>query len=170
MTEKELTTGETSGITGIPIKTIQHYIKSYPEGFSETARQPNRGRRYSLRDIKTLLIIRNMRSHREPPDKIREAITGEQTESIADVAEAITIASAAVRAFDEAGNYAEEARRELYYVKAMLNGVVQKNRELTEAVISLEQDVKSLKNNYGLKHPEKSQPRQKSFVDKLLGD
>jgi hypothetical protein len=37
---KQFTTGEVVGITRIPLKSIQRYIKQFPEGFSDKATHP----------------------------------------------------------------------------------------------------------------------------------
>ena len=46
--------------TQIPPGTIQRYIKTYPEFFSEAARRPEKSRRYTEDDVQKLNVIRKM--------------------------------------------------------------------------------------------------------------
>jgi DNA-binding transcriptional MerR regulator len=55
-----LSTGQTSGLIGMSIQTIQRYVRKYAEHFTEHARQPKKGRRFSSKDIRSLLIIRSL--------------------------------------------------------------------------------------------------------------
>ena len=54
------------GMTNIPACTIQRYIRDFGSFFSETAKQPHRGRRYSTVDIRTLQMIRYLYYERVP--------------------------------------------------------------------------------------------------------
>ncbi len=64
------TAGEIRGITRLPAQTIRRYVNDFSEFFSEPARIPTKGRRFNGQDIKTLLIIRNMKSTHAGNDKI----------------------------------------------------------------------------------------------------
>ena len=77
MMDKTYSTAHVSGMTGIPIRTIQDYVKDFRDRFSETARQPSKGRRFTDADIKILHTIRRARHERIPDDDIRKIISGE---------------------------------------------------------------------------------------------
>lgn len=70
----DYTTRQVSGMTGIPVVTMQRYIKTYPEGFSDRAKIPARGRRYTPRDIAIILLIRSLLKQRKSPGQIHEEI------------------------------------------------------------------------------------------------
>lgn len=73
--ERTYTTGAVSGMTNIPIKTIQRYVTDFRDLFSETARQPKKGRRFTNADVKILRIIRRARSENIGDDEIRRMIS-----------------------------------------------------------------------------------------------
>ncbi len=73
------TTGQAAGFTRITVKTIQRYIREHPGFFSEKARQPKKGRRYTAQDIKNLLIIRQLSQARESQARIDDALAGRWT-------------------------------------------------------------------------------------------
>jgi len=77
MMDKTYSTGQVSGMLDIPIRTIQDYVKCFREYFSEAARQPSKGRRFTDADIKTLQTIRRARSERITDDEIKKIISGE---------------------------------------------------------------------------------------------
>lgn len=71
-----LTTGQTSGLTGLDKQTIQRYVRRYPVGFSDQARQPVKGRRFNGQDIKNLLLINHMLNTKQKAN-IEKALSGE---------------------------------------------------------------------------------------------
>lgn len=71
----EYTTREVSARTGLPIITIQRYIKQFPEGFSDRAKIPARGRRYTGEDIRILIFIRQQLRARTPRAEIHDELT-----------------------------------------------------------------------------------------------
>ena len=73
------TTGQTSGITHIPPQTLRRYVKDFQSYFSETARQPNKGRRFTRQDIDNLLLIRHLYNDNCSSEKITAALAGEWT-------------------------------------------------------------------------------------------
>lgn len=78
MTENTaLTTGKTSGLTGLSVQTIQRYVKRYPMGFSDGARKPNKGRRFTERDVKSLLLIYYLLNSKRKAE-IEKALSGEE--------------------------------------------------------------------------------------------
>jgi len=72
-----LTTGNTSGMTGLSAQAIQRYIRRYPMGFSDLARKPNKGRRYTGNDVKNLLLI-NYLLNTKQKSHIEKALAGEE--------------------------------------------------------------------------------------------
>jgi len=77
MMDKTYSTAQVDGMTSIPTRTMQGYVKDFRDCFSETARQPSKGRRFTDADIKTLLTIKRARSQRITDDDIRKIISGE---------------------------------------------------------------------------------------------
>ncbi|NWG35185.1 MAG: hypothetical protein HXY42_12140 [Chloroflexi bacterium] len=71
-----LTTGQTCGLTGLSMQTIQRYIRRYPMGFSEQARKPRKGRCMNGDDVKNLLLINQM-LHAKQKAHIEAALMGE---------------------------------------------------------------------------------------------
>lgn len=71
-----LTSGQAVGLTGLSMQTIQRYIRQYPMGFSEQARQPKKGRRLNGDDIKNLLLINSMLHTKGEKQHIEAALTG----------------------------------------------------------------------------------------------
>ena len=59
------------GMTGIPACTIRRYIRDFRSFFSESAQQPNRGRRYTSDDMRKIQSIRHLYSERQSNEKIR---------------------------------------------------------------------------------------------------
>lgn len=71
-------TGQVSGLLGIPPVTLQRYIREFKEYFSETARQPDRGRRYTSADLNHLVRIRQMHTKHSGHDQIAQALADNQ--------------------------------------------------------------------------------------------
>lgn len=69
--------GNVVGMTGIHASTIRRYIRDFRSFFSESAQQPNRGRRYSADDIQIMLLIRHLYTEKQPKEKIISALLGE---------------------------------------------------------------------------------------------
>lgn len=75
--DKTYTSGQVSGMTDIPIRTIQDYVSAFRDCFSELARQPSKSRRFNDQDIKNLFTIKRARSQRYSDDEIRQIFSGE---------------------------------------------------------------------------------------------
>jgi len=162
----QYTTGQAAGMTGIPVKTMQRYIRLYPEGFSTSARQPDRGRRYTADDIKTLLLIRHLYSQREKPDQIRQAITADGTPEmdLQNLSDMMSIASAARQDLKEISGKLAEWRRLWGYRDAHVH------TDLRDIVQDLDKRVRFIEINLGLR--KSRQPVEQSkpgFFDRLLG-
>lgn len=55
-----LTAGQASGATDVPLGTLRRYVASFSDHFSDSARIPNRGRRFSDKDIELVLKVRRL--------------------------------------------------------------------------------------------------------------
>jgi DNA-binding transcriptional MerR regulator len=52
------TSGEVTGLTKVPAVTVQRYVKTFPEFFSDRAKIHTKGRRYTTKDVELILVIR----------------------------------------------------------------------------------------------------------------
>jgi DNA-binding transcriptional MerR regulator len=77
MNDYELNTSYVSGMTKIPQRTIQEYIKTFRDHFSERARQTVKGRRFLPADIDKLQLIKRLRAERVTDDEIKSYLSGE---------------------------------------------------------------------------------------------
>lgn len=75
--DKTYTSGQVSGMTGIPIRTIQDYVSDFRDTFSELAQKGNKSRRFNDQDIKNLLTIKRARSQRLTDEEVRQILNGE---------------------------------------------------------------------------------------------
>ena len=72
------TTGLVLGLTRLKLSTVQRYVKNFNEFFSDKARIPTRGRRFTGEDVKILLLIKHLYSLRESKAEIMKALNGEK--------------------------------------------------------------------------------------------
>ena len=172
----QYTTGQAVGMTSIPVKTIQRYIRLFPEGFSTSARQPDRGRRYTADDIKTLLLIRHLYSQRESPDRIHQAIAGEwepEQTALHDLSDMMTIASAVRKDMTEIKGKIDEWRKYWPYRDAGIEAGRKRVQELTDIITDFERRLRFVEINMGLRKPPKESPApaapRKSFFGDLFG-
>lgn len=70
------TTGQVKYRTHIPPGTIQRYIKTFAEHFSEAARVPDKSRRYTEDDVQKINIIRKMYQTHAAEHEISAALAG----------------------------------------------------------------------------------------------
>ena len=73
-TNKALPTGHVLAVLGITYRTLYNYLHDYPEAFSETARAPKKGKRFTSEDIATIQTIRHLRSERQSHEAISKAL------------------------------------------------------------------------------------------------
>lgn len=78
MDNKTYPTREVKGMTGIPLRTIQSYVKDFRECFSELARQRAKGRRFTDQDVQHLLTIKRARNQRMTDEEIKEILSGKK--------------------------------------------------------------------------------------------
>jgi DNA-binding transcriptional MerR regulator len=97
-TNKTLSTGQVSGLLGIPNVTIQRYVKDFKEFFSVKAQQPNRGRRYEPSDVSNLVTIRNMHTRHAGNQEITKVLEAGKDAQAIHVPEIFTILDIANKA------------------------------------------------------------------------
>ena len=83
MDNKTYNTSQVSGMTGIPIRTIQAYVKDFRECFSELARQRAKGRRFTDQDVQNLFTIKRARTHRMDDEEIKDILSGKKSMPLA---------------------------------------------------------------------------------------
>lgn len=74
---KTYSTGQVSGMTSIPIRTIQNYVRELRDCFSESANKPLKGRQFTNLDIKRLRVIKQARAQKMSDEDIRKIFSGE---------------------------------------------------------------------------------------------
>lgn len=77
MTDYDYSTGYVSGMTRIPIRTIQEYVSTFRKHFSQEAGQTKKGRRFMPADVEKLHLIKRLRSEHTADDLIEKYLTGE---------------------------------------------------------------------------------------------
>jgi len=132
------------GMTDIPIRTIQDYVRDFRDHFSEDARKPTKGRRFTPRDIDILQIIRRLRNERMPDEEIRKVLSGEVELKLAhqfDDTEVKNIAANALEYFANANDALRRANRLIENANAQIEqlqkerGIIQQEyRNLREKV------------------------------------
>lgn len=70
-----LTTGEVRGQLGISESALMRYVKEFRENFSDPVAKKRLGRRWTSRDINTLLVIRSMKLKRAKREEIVRALS-----------------------------------------------------------------------------------------------
>lgn len=83
MDNKTYNTSQVSGMTGIPIRTIQAYVKDFRECFSELARQRAKGRRFTDQDVQNLFTIKRARNQRMADEEIKDMLSGKKSMPLA---------------------------------------------------------------------------------------
>ena len=173
---KQFTTGEVVGITQIPLKTIQRYIKQFPEGFSGLARQQKKGRRYQGQDLKNLLLIRHLfRSHKKSI-MIHAALLGEWTpDSLPwlEIENVMEVAQSARLEMLETGKHVEKARKDRLIFERIYPAMWKRIGELTHDIEDQERRINFLELKMRLKaksdiQAETTIPKKRSFLDKLV--
>lgn len=96
-----MTTGQVSGLLGIPSPTIQRYIRSHPSHFSDQARRPDRGRRYTADDVNNLATIRGLHQTHAGHAAIENALSQATPGQAVDVPSVFAILDMAAGAMDQ---------------------------------------------------------------------
>ncbi len=135
MMDTQYSTGQASGITAIPIRTIQAYVKDFREFFSEEASQPSKGRRFTDPDIDKLQTIKRLRAERVPDDEIRQVLTGEVPLKFShqyNEAELKKFAANLAENFDSVMQSLEASQKMLEETQAAIYAMREENRQLRE--------------------------------------
>lgn len=114
MTERTLTSGQVSGLTGVPDSTLRRYASQFGDFLSEAARRPLRGKRFSLQDVKFIFWIRHMYFQRWKPEEIQKVLTGDKTcESLPhfEINDDLSISQATHDYMLQAEKYVKESRQ-----------------------------------------------------------
>ena len=74
MGEGLLTSGQISGMAGIGKMSLYHYVKDFPEFFTDSAKKHKKGRRWSLSDFEVVQAIRYLYHERKGKEFVRETL------------------------------------------------------------------------------------------------
>ena len=74
--KSNLTTGQISGLTMVGHGSLYRYVKEFADFFSPTAKQHERGRRWTQEDLDVVFAIRGLYHERAGSAKIREMLAG----------------------------------------------------------------------------------------------
>jgi DNA-binding transcriptional MerR regulator len=122
-------------MTRIPIRTIQDYVREFRDHFSETARQPSKGRRFTDGDIDKLQTIQRLRADRVQDEEIRKVLSGEVALKLAhqfNETEIKNFAANALEYFDKANDALRRANQLVKNANAQIEQL-EKERELLRA-------------------------------------
>lgn len=125
------------GQTSIPIRTIQDYVRDFRDHFSETARKPSKGRRFTDDDIDKLQTIQRLRAERVADEEIRKVLTGEKPLKLAHQFSETEVKNFAARAL-EYFEYANDALKRAHQLV----------KEANAKITTLEQERELLRKDY----------------------
>jgi DNA-binding transcriptional MerR regulator len=150
---KPLTTGQVSGLLGIPSCTLQRYVREFRKHFSESARITNRGRRWTADDIDTLMIIRKMHQSQEGLQAIDQALENCHSSPAAEdprpeVMDSFTLLATAAAVLEEVR--AERAKVQALVLDAKWSSSQYKNFEgwVGRNIVTLRQEINKLDQAY----------------------
>lgn len=72
--KKPLPTGQVLGVLGLKYRTLYNYLRDFGEYFSEGARSPKKGKRWSPEDMTVIQTIRHLHSERRSQEEIKKAL------------------------------------------------------------------------------------------------
>ena len=124
MTDYNHSTAYVSGMTQIPIRTIQEYVNTFRKHFSDRAGQTKKGRRFLPADVDKLHVIKRLRNERTPDDVIEKYLSGEielpfKLAHQFSTKEVMNMAANSLEIFGRAQKILEEADEKIYDVKQM---------------------------------------------------
>lgn len=169
------------GMTRIPIRTIQDYVRDFRDHFSETARKPSKGRRFTAADVDILQTIQRLRSDRVQDAEIRKVLTGETPLKLAHQFDEAQIKDFAANALE----YFEDASHALAKADQLLKDARAQIAELNNEKKLLQADYRALRDRvdrfkewqiFVMKeipelnpYDESKEKPGKGFVNRLLG-
>lgn len=146
MTEEQFfTTGEIIKLTTLKLSSVQRYIKTFHEFFSPGAGLPDRRRRLTSQDVKTLLLIKYLYSIRESKSEIIKSLRGEKivpAVSWIEISHALDIASSAEKARKECEDIYKKMQVDLHRHKCFIQDRVLEFRRTAALVIAEEHDMR----------------------------
>jgi hypothetical protein len=74
-TNKLLPTGHVLAVLQVSYRTLYNYLHDYPEAFSESARAPKKGKRFTSDDVAKIQTIRHLHSERKGHEEIAKALS-----------------------------------------------------------------------------------------------
>ena len=136
----DLNTGQMSAIVRVSFQSLYVYVRTFPEFFSESARQHTQGRRWTIEDLEMVQSIRCLYHERAGTEKIRELLaSGWRLQNVQIwTRELITLLlDQTLKAQEEAKNSAKD----LISLKKLMDDRKINDRQLKEMWIDL-QDLK----------------------------
>lgn len=133
------TTGKVLGLARLKLSTVQRYVKTFNEFFSEAARIPTRGRRFTGEDVKKLLLIKHLYSLRETKANIAKALSGEkELPAVAwfEFEDMFEIATRATQAADRAEEILAEMKKHSREMKFTNNRILRDFMKIKRQIIA----------------------------------
>ena len=127
--EHAYTTGEIIGLTSLKKSSVQRYIRTFKEFFSDQAQLPNRRRRLTSEDVKRLFQIKYLYSIRESKEEIIKSLRGEKINPAlawVEISTALDIASSAKIAAERCEEILHETKKDLHLYKTFVNDNLRK--------------------------------------------
>lgn len=137
------------GMTNIPIRTIQDYVRDFRDHFSETARIKSKGRRFTPADVDILQTIKRLRGERVADEEIRKVLSGEVPLKLAhqfNEAQVKDFAANAVEYFENANNALWRANQLVKEANAKIAQLEQERELLRKDYRALRDRVDRFKN------------------------
>lgn len=69
-----LPTGQVLAVLGLKYRTLYNYLHDFGDYFSEGAKKPKKGKRWTSEDISTIQTIRHLHSERKGSEEIRQSL------------------------------------------------------------------------------------------------
>jgi DNA-binding transcriptional MerR regulator len=142
MNDFEFTTQYVSGMTKIPVRTIQVYVSAFREFFSEKAAQPVKGRRFLSADIDKLQTIQRLRAERIQDDEIKQILAGELPFKLSHQFSEVEIKNMAAHSLEIFGH----ANKALDKVEEVLNDATRTQSEARNLLEQNRQEMQSIRN------------------------
>lgn len=165
MAEILFTTGQASGFTHIKPQTMRRYIKDFGEFFSDGARIPKCGRRFTPQDMNRLRLIRHMFFERHKAEMVRTALLGKfenpnlETYDLEDVSRLVKESWEDIKAVSQAAKNAKtisiRAEESLMYQTKTLLGLWERIKKIEEKMYLMAAENAALRNPPKTEKPKK---------------
>jgi DNA-binding transcriptional MerR regulator len=140
-------TGQVSGMTGIPVRTMHNYVRDLRDCFSDEANKPVKGRRFNDLDIKRLRVIKQARAQKMSDEDIKKIFTGEIYWPLMneyDDAAAKQMILNAQETYDRANQLVDQAKKWVIEVNTKVENVRSEASALREENASLKISINKL--------------------------